>query len=176
MSCPAHELAVSRRMLDWEDVDLIQSMVGSLGEDPRIADLGAGSGTTAAAIYAVRPLARVVTVDIVEENLDWASLFLKNCNYSRDRWTALLSDSVEAAASFEDGELDMLMIDTSHEYEPTVRELVAWLPKLRKQGLVWLHDYRGVYPGVTRAVNEAIADGRLVQADVRGLGWGGRKA
>ena len=181
MSCPAHELAVSRRMLDWEDVDLIQDMARSLGLEPMIVDLGAGSGTTAAAIYAVRPLARVYTIDISEENLHWAQQFLTNCNYSLDRWAGIQRDSVEAAASFENESLDMVLIDTTHEYEGTVAELAAWVPNLKPRigplgGLLWCHDYRGLYPGVTRAVDEAVVAGLIGRSEVRGLGWGGYRA
>ena len=67
----------------------------------------------------------------------------------------------------------MLLIDTSHEYEQTVAELEAWLPLVRLGAPVWLHDYRGPYPGVKRAVDEAVEAGLLRPHSTRGLGWGG---
>lgn len=163
-------------MLDWEDVALIREMVATLGPDPvRIIDLGAGSGTTAGAIYAERPDAYVWTIDIVQESVDWAGLFLSRIIGVGGQWHGWAEDSVKAALSFEDGSLDMVLIDTTHEYEGTVKELEAWLPKLKNGGLLWCHDYRGVYPGVTRAVDEFEVAGLIEMIDIRGLGWGGHK-
>ena len=177
MSCPAHELAVSRRMLDYEDVDLIRELVAMLPTDRpvNIIDLGAGSGTTAGAVYAERPDANVWTFDISEENIGWAHQFLSNIGVGA-QWRGTVMDSVEAAHEYAARNVDMLLIDTSHDYEPTVRELAAWLPLLRDPALVWCHDFRGLYPGVTRAVEEAVARGELECIAVRGLGWGGRSS
>lgn len=173
MSCPAHQLATTRRFLDWEDVDLIRELARSLPPDPVVADLGAGSGTTAGAVFAERPDANVVTVDHSAEAVDWAWRFLDGCGVSSDCWRGVVADSVEAAATVA-APLDMLLIDSSHEYDHTVAELAAWLPRVRPGGVVWCHDYRGPYPGVARAVDEAVARGEIQLIAVRGLGWGGR--
>lgn len=176
MSCAAHDLAVARRFLDWEDVDLIRELAASLPPGPiLVIDLGAGSGTTAGAVYAERADAYVITVDHNAENVEWARRFLEQSGLLRpDRWRGIVSDSVQAATLINEG-VDMLMIDTSHEYAPTVAELEAWLPAVRSGGIVWLHDYRGAYPGVPKAVDEAVARGEIELIAVRGLGWGGRK-
>ena len=176
MTCHAHQLAVSRRFLDWDDVDLIRELVSTLPAGPiKVVDLGAGSGTTASAVYAERPDANVWTVDHSAEAVGSAGQFLSNIGVT-EGWSGFVGDSVEAAALFPTlPPIDMLMIDTSHEYAPTVAELAAWLPMLRQGGIVWLHDYRGAYPGVTQAVDEAVARGEIELIAVRGLGWGGRK-
>lgn len=178
MSCHAHALAASRGMLVAEDVDLIREMVASLPPGPiRIVELGAGSGTTAGAVLVERPDAYLWTIDISAEALDWADRFLAQSGLTTGAWHRWESDSVLAAASFDVSEsIDMLLIDSSHEYEHTVAELEAWLPLLRTGGgLIWLHDYAGAYPGVTRAVDEAEMRGEIELIDQRGLGWGGRK-
>lgn len=175
MSCPAHALAVTRRFLDYEDVDLIREMVAMLpvDRDVQVVDLGAGSGTTALAVLAERrERIAVVTVDHSGEALRWAGLAVKNA-YGLEQWHGVEADSVDEAGAFADESVDLLLLDTSHEYEPTVTELNAWLPKVRPGSPVWLHDYRGEYPGVPRAVEEFVAAGRLRLHAVRGLGWGG---
>ena len=58
-------------------------------------------------------------------------------------------DTVEASKYLPD--VDMVFIDSSHEYEHTLSELKAWNPKTRK--LICGHDYPG-WPGVERSVNE----------------------
>jgi predicted O-methyltransferase YrrM len=141
-----------------------------------VVDLGAGSGTTAGAVFAERPFARVWTFDIDEAALNWAGAFVAALDPPvATRWHPMLMDSAAAVWPYRAGQLDMLMIDSSHEYAHTVAELAAWLPMLRPGGLVWCHDYRGTYPGVTQAVDEAVARGEVELIAVRGLGWGGRK-
>ena len=173
MSCYAHALADSRQFLRREDVDLIVEMCEKL--DPRtIVDLGAGSGTTALAAFAGVSGQRVAltTVDAEESQLDWARAAVANAGRA-DQWQALLSDSADASVGFDDNSVDLLLIDTSHTYEQTSKELAAWLPKVRSGGGIWLHDYLGEYPGVGEALEEVV--GQLTLYKVQGLGWGGWK-
>lgn len=171
MSCEAHKLAESRRMLVPEDVSLIRSLVRSLPERfVTIVDLGAGSGTTAGAVLAERTSNLLIcTYDVSVDNMNWCEQFVKNIGGEK-AWAGLVEDSVVASGLWEDRTVDMLMIDTSHEYEHTVQELRAWWPKLDAGAVVWCHDYRGGYPGVTQAVDEAVARGEYRKTKVRGLG------
>lgn len=178
MACAAHELARNRGFLLWEDVDLIGELVEALAERPilRVVDLGAGSGTTAGAVFAARPEAacECYTYDISPEAVEWARLFVENIGYSH-RWSGVVRDSVEAAGMWADGSVDLLMLDTSHQYEPTVRELEVWRPKISAGGWLWCHDYTGPdFAGVSQAIDEAVARGELVLYKTLGYGWSGR--
>ena len=72
------------------------------------------------------------------------------------------SDSLVAARSFDDDSLDFVFIDASHEYEDVKNDILAWLPKVRKGGVLAGHDYyvdgEDYYPGVKRAVDECLRD------------------
>lgn len=170
---PAHALAVSRRFLDWEDVDFIGELIGRFAKLPHITvvDLGAGSGTTALSVFEARPLrtVKVITVDISEENVEWARKAVENIGRLRD-WQGVCSDSVAFAGQVDS--VHMVMLDTSHEYEPTVKELEAWRHKIVPGGIIWCHDYRGPYE-VNKAVNEAVTRGEFTTIGVKGLGWAG---
>lgn len=67
--------------------------------------------------------------------------------------------SVEAAKDFEDGSLDFVYIDGNHEYKYVKEDLEAWVPKVRKGGIVAGDDYymtkRGNM-GVIEAVHEYV--------------------
>lgn len=86
-----------------------------------------------------------VGIDEVERNL-------QECGVS-DVAMLIPCDSAEAAADFKDGGCDFVFIDASHDYESVKRDIAAWLPKVRKGGIIAGHD-RGM-PGVSRAVSEA---------------------
>lgn len=49
--------------------------------------------------------------------------------------------SVDVAKTFEDGSLDFVYIDADHSYEAVKEDYNAWLPKVRKGGVIAGHDY-----------------------------------
>jgi hypothetical protein len=64
-------------------------------------------------------------------------------------------DSALSASRYEDGSLDWVYIDADHRYEAVRRDILAWLPKVKKGGMIAGHDY-AAYPtfGVIEAVTE----------------------
>jgi predicted O-methyltransferase YrrM len=46
----------------------------------------------------------------------------------------------EALEQFEDGSIDLLHIDGSHEYESVKNDFENWLPKVKKGGRIMIHD------------------------------------
>jgi predicted O-methyltransferase YrrM len=172
MTCDAHALARSRAVLVEEDVDLIRDLVRSLADRTAImvVDLGAGSGTTAAAVFAERPAdVTVVTVDVDKQAIQWASRFIENIGVL-DRWRGVQGDAAAMGRAWPASvPVDLVLLDASHEYEQTVAEIAAWRDVLRFGSPMWLHDYVG-YEGVRQAVDEAVARGDLRVIEQRGLG------
>jgi len=62
-------------------------------------------------------------------------------------------DSASLAADYADGSIDSIFIDGDHSYEGCRRDIVAWLPKLKRGGRIGGHD---AVPGegVQQAVEE----------------------
>ena len=61
--------------------------------------------------------------------------------------------SDKSAAQFEDGYFDFVLIDAHHEQEQVKKDIYAWLPKVRKGGIISGHDYVASQQGVIKAVN-----------------------
>jgi predicted O-methyltransferase YrrM len=62
--------------------------------------------------------------------------------------------SMEAVGDIEDGSLDFVSIDGDHFFDAVVQDLVHWPPKVRKGGIILLHDYTSQQgPNVIRAVD-----------------------
>ena len=76
----------------------------------------------------------------------------------------LHSDSVEASQQFADESVDIMMLDSDHRYEPTLREIEAWWPKIKLGGTFLAHDYSRCWAGVVQAINERF----LQPDDIRG--------
>lgn len=66
--------------------------------------------------------------------------------------------SVEAANQVADRSVDILNIDGGHTYEAVKSDFMAWLPKMKKGGVVMFHDIMNTQPGVgvNRFYNEII--------------------
>jgi predicted O-methyltransferase YrrM len=68
--------------------------------------------------------------------------------------TIVRKSSMEAVDDFADGSLDFVSIDGDHFFDAVVMDLVRWVPKVRKGGMVLLHDYTAAQgPHVIMAVN-----------------------
>lgn len=77
------------------------------------------------------------------------------------QWEFVLGDDV-AMAPFAPTPIDVLFIDTSHTYEQTVAELVAYAQLVRPGGAIALHDTNDDWPAVQRALFEWV-DGMTVR-------------
>ena len=68
--------------------------------------------------------------------------------------------SLDMARHIADGSLDMAYVDANHEYEYVLADINAWLPKVKKGGIIAGHDYNytdpvhGTRVGVEKAVRE----------------------
>lgn len=69
------------------------------------------------------------------------------------RAVLMIKDSISASECFGDAELDFCFIDASHSYEDAKSDGIAWIPKIKKGGYIFFHDY-GLFEGVTRAVED----------------------
>jgi glycosyltransferase involved in cell wall biosynthesis len=75
--------------------------------------------------------------------------------------------SHEAAQDFPNEYFDYIYLDADHTYNAVKRDLESWWPKLKKGGLIGLHDYENVIHedvefGVVKAVTEFISKHKLL--------------
>jgi predicted O-methyltransferase YrrM len=78
--------------------------------------------------------------------------FCKNTEPVADVLRLHRMPSLEGAKQFEDGTVDFLMIDGDHNYPAVRDDIQAWLPKMRKGGLISGDDY--LWPGVYQSCAE----------------------
>lgn len=69
-----------------------------------------------------------------------------------DNFTKMKMISTDAAKFFGEKSLDFVYIDASHNYRNVVRDIDAWLPKIKPGGFIGGHDYHHTSPGVREAV------------------------
>jgi predicted O-methyltransferase YrrM len=118
----------------------------------RIVEVGswAGLGSTRVLIeHAKRYDGLIFCVDAFPEihladgcSIDLLEMFKRNVELFEvgDRLTAIRSDSAGAAKNFDDGSVDAVYIDGDHSRQGVLRDLAAWIPKVRPGGIVIGHD------------------------------------
>lgn len=85
---------------------------------------------------------------------------------NNDLIETIVKDSSEAADLFKDSSCDMVFIDAAHDYASVKKDLLAWLPKVKKGGLFAGHDIDA--RGVHRAVTEVLGIGNF---EIVGRSW-----
>jgi hypothetical protein len=76
----------------------------------------------------------------------------------------IVSLTDEAAQYFEDGSVDVIFVDGGHSYEVVKADILAWLPKMKKGGIMAGHDFNA-WEGVNKAVTEIFGTPHKVEND-----------
>jgi predicted O-methyltransferase YrrM len=160
------------KSIDGNSLDILPfyaMMVDHAQDGARFVELGAYKGRSAAFMAVeLRNSGKAVTffvVDLWEHAADitrnashpYEPATLEECKANVDRAgyqvRYLQSDTVVAASVIQD-QVDFVFIDGDHSYDGVIRDIKAWLPKVKPGGVIAGHDLHYEYPGVVRAVRE----------------------
>lgn len=100
--------------------------------------------------------------DVVDNTL--FETFCNNLSPVQEYINVIRSDSVEAANMYEDESVDFVLLDGGHSYEQVKADITAWLPKVKKGGVLAGDDYGHVNKrhlpksGLAKAVDELLPD------------------
>lgn len=78
-------------------------------------------------------------------------IFKSNIEPVKNNIGIVKSLSWDGAKNYKDNSLDFVFIDAGHDYESVTKDLKAWYPKIKNDGIIAGHDYYhhvGVYPAV----------------------------
>jgi predicted O-methyltransferase YrrM len=70
--------------------------------------------------------------------------------------------SQDVVSKYGDESLDFCFIDGSHEYEDVKKDILAYLKKVKKGGILAGHDYDSLWDGVIKAVDETLGDVKII--------------
>lgn len=73
--------------------------------------------------------------------------------------------SDDAVNDFQEGEYDFVYIDGMHQYENVKQDIINYLPKIKKGGVIGGHDYGITWPGIKQAVDEIFGEPDKVFVD-----------
>lgn len=83
--------------------------------------------------------------------------FMQNTSDYADKITPIIGDSAKVHVNLQNDHYDMVFIDAMHDYDSVKRDITNYLPKIKDEGILLLHDYNNQdYPGVKKAANELL--------------------
>jgi predicted O-methyltransferase YrrM len=92
------------------------------------------------------------------KNVDYHSITVNNLEKIKDKIKIIRNDSISESKNYDDEFFDIVYIDASHDYESVKADILAWLPKVKKGGVLCGDDYVPEWPSVKKAVNELLDD------------------
>jgi len=135
----------------WQHVPIAHWLVSEL-KPARIVELGSHYGVSffsfCEAAEAFSPETFIYAVDTWEGD-DHAGRYgddvfaQVHCHWARHhrQRSMMIRTSFDAAAQyFEDNSVDLLHIDGMHTYDAVKHDYITWIPKLKKDSIVLLHD------------------------------------
>ena len=90
--------------------------------------------------------------------------FTENTNHLREYFTTLIHFSNESAKYFADDSVDVIFLDAGHSAQAVIKDIAAWLPKMKNGGIMAGHDYHA-WKGVKEAVDGAFDKPDKVEND-----------
>lgn len=141
--------------------DMVQEHFKS---DFKIVEIGSFEGKSTelfalhcAEVYAVDPYEQYD--ELSYEQLSTAENMFHAMRERRPNVKHIKKSSLDAVNDFEDESLDAVYIDGAHDYVNVKADILAWLPKIKPNGIICGHDYYGVVsgfgcPDIAQVVNE----------------------
>jgi hypothetical protein len=114
------------------------------------AEIGVRTGRTSFCLLDNNPQLTVYAVDMDISQFYNSAIQQKY----QQRLQVLEGISWEMADKVLDGSLDFVFIDAGHGYKSVMRDLEAWMPKLKPTGWLIGHDIN--FPAVNKAVTEKL--------------------
>ena len=130
-----------------------------------VVDLGTYDGTSALSFASGCEKSNIVTID-KEENEIAKEVFngTPNIEYR-------ISSFADEVKNFEVGSIDILHIDGDHNFDSVFEDAMAWVPKLKIDGVLLIHDvYNPTFIGPIFVFTEMIETPKIMFLNNQGLG------
>lgn len=140
-------------------------LLRKLEGEPFIVEFGTGWGKTAVSLALACPQAQVYTFDPgivyqLQHNVESEAEYIDRVltHFEKAKVTNIKFKVANSLTiDLPEQPIDVLNIDSAHDYETTLGEIKRWVPLVKTGGLIFLHDWEHPKaPGVRQAWDELI--------------------
>jgi FkbM family methyltransferase len=141
---------------------VLRHLAHQLPPNPVVINIGAGVGTSGLAFMEARDDLELFTVDIQDAATPFGGLENERTVFHQagllgdPRHHQVHLDSAEMGNGWADAPVDLVFVDGDHTTEGVLRDIDAWLPRLRPGGIIAFHDVgeRWWYGYVKNAIDQ----------------------
>lgn len=126
-----------------DEMEALVKAVKRVPENGTVVQIGAWKGVSTTVLLATRPDIYLYSVDIKPSREEFQTVEKLLGTEALDRLERILGNSGEMDW---DGQCDMIYIDGDHREAGIRADCIAWIPKVKKGGLVTFHDYIPLRP------------------------------
>jgi len=149
-------------MMDYED--LYSDMVSKFPTGSHFVELGVWFGRSAAYMgVEIVNSGKRIRLDVVDNFLK-SDIKVATYNLRPFDFVKIIeSNSAEAASRYPDKSIDFCFIDADHSSHGVSMDIINWLPKMKKGGVMAGHDYENWrYPELKAAVDQLLPRAKKV--------------
>lgn len=150
----SYDLSQTHGMLSIGEIDLIKTHVAKLLKKPLIINIGAGFGTSSLAMLEVHPEAFIWSIDKRSREQE-----IVNVNRAgfENRIVRLLAKSQNINWP-KQIKVNCIFVDGGHNEHHIKRDIEIYKPVVKKNGLMFFHDYRHPNYGPDHLISNVIDD------------------
>lgn len=129
------------------EVDFLRKLAAELPLSPKVVNIGAGAGTSTSVFLHERLDAMVYSIDITDASSPYGSLQGEQVALEGmglldvERYKPIVGKSHDIADAWQHGLVDFIFVDDGHSYKECFGDISKWLPHLKKDGIIAIHDF-----------------------------------
>jgi predicted O-methyltransferase YrrM len=146
-----------RQMRSGDNIKGLEDLIEKLPNDLKMIEVGTYAGESAEIFLKSGKVKEIYCIDLWHIK-DWAEAEkpVDELMKKYPQLSKLKMSSESACVWFDDGMADFVYIDANHYYEPCKKDIINYLPKIKKGGWIGGHDYK--MESVKRAVKETLGE------------------
>jgi len=135
-----------------EEKDLWERMLGGINEKYVGVEIGCLYGDSAKVILGCSPYITLISIDpFIPDSIEVSLIGSEEISREKNkefgtRFQLINNYSWNVVQSFKDNSLDFLFIDGDHRFHSVLVDYTSWEPKIKKGGLLFIHDSRMYRP------------------------------
>lgn len=116
-----------------------------------IVEIGRWYGGSLTLLCLSSPSSKVISIECSTVYIDRVKNLLAEYSIDESRYR-LAEGTSQVFYDWEDGPIDLLFIDGCHEFNAVYNDLKLWVPRIKKEGLLLIHDIGGSRTGPKDAI------------------------